>query len=29
MLSVNYAEIEFLDKLFGTHHTQRRKGAPR
>ena len=22
-LTVNYAELEFLDKLFGTHHSQR------
>jgi hypothetical protein len=24
-LTVNYAELEFLDKLFGTHHTQKGK----
>jgi len=24
-LTVNYAELEILDKLCGTHHTQRRK----
>ena len=23
-LTVNYAELEFLDKLFGTHHSQKR-----
>lgn len=21
-LTINYAELEFLDKLFGTHHSQ-------
>ena len=25
ILTCNYAEIEFLDRLFGTHHSQRRK----
>ena len=27
LLTTNYAELEILDKLFGTHHSQRKKKA--
>lgn len=26
-LTVNYAELEFLDKMFGTHHSQQERFA--